>query len=342
MNIDQLIRDADPAADWTVPSHDSPIARRSFERALTRPARRPRRRRARPAIVGASLAATAAAVGIAIGLAGVAPGSSVSPAAAAVLIRAAARASVAKPLLLRPGQYLYTETRSLADGVVVPAKGKAFYPEYVETQQVWQTAAGVGKTIETIDSPVTFQYGTKRNWVADGRPQVWPKSGQSVSWMTAGGSSPAVPLDNLSHLPTKPAVLLSAIEHGATGLADINADVENPSTPGGAFFAAMILLTEPSTGSSPALRSALFEIMATLPGDKLLGPAETRSGQNGIAIRTPPIALNGTDVFKLIVDPSTGNILEYDEYAHPGDPPEQWSELLSTGVVNAIGQIPAP
>jgi hypothetical protein len=340
MNIDQLIREADPAAGQTVPAHDSPIARSSFERMLAVTAARPVRRRLKSAVPVTILAAAAVAAGVTIVLPGVTPGTSAPSAAAAVLNRAAAGAFAGKTLVLGPGQYLYTETRSMSV-TTYAMNGQGIYVKEVRTEQVWETAAGVGKTIWTLGSPVTFLGDSRAVWVKEGRPRLG-LSPRQVLWMRARHSSAgsngqvqrAVPLDNLSHLPTNPAALLKLIEHRDTGLSDINTDVDDPSTPGGAFYAAMLLLTQPSTGSSRALRSALFKVMADLPGDKLLGPARTRSGQPGIAIQTPP----GMDMFKLIIDPGTGNILEDDEYNRPGDPAEQWTEFLTTAVVGKIGQ----
>jgi hypothetical protein len=161
-----------------------------------------------------------------------------------------------------------------------------------------------------------------------------PRSGRQVT------PTDGIRLDNLAHLPTDPATLLQFIEQHKTGLADVNADVANPSTPGGAFYIALLLLTQPAVGSSPKLRAALFKVMASLPGDEVIGPAATRSGRHGIAILTPPPGPPGTDQFKVIIDPANGIVLEYDEYGHPGAPAEQWSEFLSTGVVHKIGQLP--
>jgi hypothetical protein len=347
MNIDELVRDADPALRVPIPAPDSALARRSFERVLAAgPAARRRGDRldgrllpGRGAVPG--LIAAVAAAGLAISLIAVLPGAPAAPAfaAARLLDQAAAAAARSAPLVLRPGQYLYTETRSGGSSVWVPAHGGAFYTMIIDTAQVWQTAAGAGETITTYSPDVTFLNGTRKNWIADGRPAVVPRGLRSVSWAKAG-SGDAVPLDNLSRLPTSPAALLREIEDRKTGLADINADVEDPATPGGAFYAAMQLLTEPSVGGSPALRAALFRVMASLPGDAVIGRARTRSGRGGIAIRTPPLGTNGSDIFRVIIDPASGQVLEVDEYARAGGADEQWGEMLATAVVSRPGQLP--
>lgn len=343
MNIDQLISEADPAAGRTVPGHDSTVARSSFERRLAA-APSAGRRRVKRAVPVTILAAVTAAAGITIGLVGVAPGTSVSPAAAAVLDRAAAHAAAGKALVVGPGQYLYTDTQS-GGTTGYFMNGISILVWDVKTEQAWESAAGVGEQVWTLDSPPTFEGDSRRAWVEEGRPNLG-LSPREVVWLRAEPSSAttpddvqsAVPLYNLSHLPTDAGALLRVIEQRDTGIPDISTDVADPSTPGGAFYVAMLLLTLPSTGSSPALRSALFKIMATLPGDKFLGRTRTRSGQAGVAIQTPPLAPGGADVFKLIIDPGTGNVLEYDEYNRSGGQAEQWTDFLAIAVVNRIGQ----
>jgi hypothetical protein len=348
MTFDQLIRNADPAADITIPDHDSLLALESFERVLaTQAGHRPARRRkfVAPASV-AVVAAVAAAITLIVSIT---PGVAVSPAAAAVLNQAAAVAGREKPLVLQAGQYLYTRTQSLSDASWT-IKHRNVYPEYVETDQSWLTARGAGKDILTVNSPVTFANGSRAAWIAAGRPRLFAHDPGKpfVSWYTApkAGSGPeepigtGVPLDNLSHLPTNPAALAQLIERGKTGLADISADIEDPSKPAGAFLAAMFILTDESVGGSPALRSALFKVMAEQPGIKLIGHARTRSGRTGVGLLTPALASNGIDIFKVIIDPRNGQVLEYDEYARAGQPAEQWTEYLNTAVVKKIGQLP--
>jgi hypothetical protein len=282
MNIDQLIRDADPAADFMIPGHDSPLAQEFFERRLAAPPRRKHVRRL-SLTLPASLAAVAAAAAAITLISTITPGVPVSPAAAAVLNQAAAAAGREKPLVLHAGQYLYTKTQSLMDGSWT-TKNHNFYPEYVYTDQTWLTPRGAGKEIMTVNSPVTFAHGSRAAWIAAGRPRLFDHDPAKPFVSTGTG----VPLDNLSLLPTEPGALAQAIQHGKTGLADVNADVEDPSAPGGTFYAALVILTAPSVGGSPALRSALFKVMAEQPGIKYLGRTKTRSGRTGVALLTPP------------------------------------------------------
>jgi hypothetical protein len=344
MNIDQVISDADPAAHIAIPGPDSTLARQSLERMSRdrRDRRLGRRRRfTAPIAIGAVTAAAAAITMIT----SITPGVPVSSASAAVVLRqAAAAAERQKPLVLRHGEYLYTEIRALSDGTVVK-NHHVFYPEYVYTDRSWLTARGAGEDIMTVRSPVTFGDHSRAAWIAAGRPRLFahdpdkpfvsrysaPKPGGGPG--QPGGTG--VPLENLSHLPTNPAALSQAITQRKTGLAGINADVDDPSTPAGTFYAAMDILSSQSVGGTPALRSALFKVMAEQPGIKLIGHTTTRSGRAGTGLVTPP---NHGVAFKVIIDVASGQVLESDTYVH--GVADQWTEYLSTAVVSKIGQAP--
>jgi hypothetical protein len=88
-------------------------------------------------------------------------------------------------------------------------------------------------------------------------------------------------------------------------------------------------------GGTPALRSALFTVMAQQPGIKDVGATRTRSGRAGAGLQTSP---DHGVVSEVIVDPGTGQILESDVYGHGAA--TQFTEYLSTAVVKKIGQLP--
>ncbi len=343
MNIDQLVRDADPAAEVIIPGPDSPLARQSFERKLaSRSGRRPAPRRvAVPIGIGAAVAAAAAAITL---VTSVTPGVPVSPAVAAVLNQAAAAAARQKPLVLGPGEYLYTETRSLATPQWIlgnNGSGGEYLPRYTQVDQSWLTSRGLGKAVRTVVSPVTFADGTRKIWIKAGRPKIYDQN-PAVNWYTvpkpekdSGMSWPGnvgFPLENVSNLPTDPAALAQLIQHRKTGLADVNADVEDPSSPAGMFLAASEILGQDPVGATPALRSALFKVMAEQPGIKLIGRTTTRTGRTGIALMSPG------EANKIIIAPASGEILEDDTYDHGVI--VGWTEYLNTAVVHKVGQLP--
>jgi hypothetical protein len=223
--------------------------------------------------------------------------------------------------------------------------GGVYYPVYTTVDQSWLTRQGLGKSVDTVVSPVTFADGTRKIWIAAGRPKIYDHK-RTVGWTTVpkpasdeGMDEPGdvgFPLENVSHLPTDPAALTQAIQQRKTGLSDINADVNDPSSPVGTFFAASLILSEDPVGSTPALRSALFKVMAQQPGIKLIGRASTRTGRAGVGLRTPADRTGYAE--KLIIDPATGQILEADGYLHGVI--VGWAEYLSTAVVQKVGQLP--
>jgi hypothetical protein len=328
MNIDQLIRDADPAGEFAVPGSDSPVARQSFERMLAARSRqsRTRRRRITISVAGAAVAALGAAITLITSITPVVP---VSPAAAAILNQAAVAASHQKPIVLPPGDYFYTMTRGFGIVMTEWKPRMIYYPEYVSTDQSWLTANGNGKDIYTIVSPITFAHGTRDIWIAAGKPAIYSQN----PTITTGDE---VPLVNLSHLPARPAALARQISHKRTGLADINADIEDPSSPTGLFRAALEILSTKSVGGTPALRSALFNLMAQQPGIKDLGTTKTRSGQSGIGLETSPDR-TGT-VIRTIISATNGQVLETDQYTHGYL--DTWTDYLGSGIVKHIGQVP--
>src|ERR1035441_1167581 len=109
MNLDTLIREANPAFLSEQPDAESPLGL-AIE---ARIARTPPRAKRRPVVALAGLTAVAAVAVLVIALL---PGSldGTTPAAAAVLREAAAAAADQPPLKLGPGRYLYSKTSSLS------------------------------------------------------------------------------------------------------------------------------------------------------------------------------------------------------------------------------------
>jgi ABC-type cobalamin transport system permease subunit len=70
-----------------------------------------------------------------------------------------------------------------------------------------------------------------------------------------------------------------------------------------------LLLSTPLVGSSPALESAIYQVLAQVPGIESLGTMTDHSGRTGTAFTQPGSA------FTLIVDTSTGSLLEI--FEHP-------------------------
>jgi hypothetical protein len=290
-------------------------------------ARRHRGRRPRPpAIVAAALAAVALLVP-ATGV--LRSGTSASPAlAAGPLLERLARVAAAQPATVpRPGQYLYSATRSLTGSDVSLPGGlycQAVYEQYRET---WIAANGEG-LLRTRNGPV--RYRSHREAVACRRVSV-QSGGTSSTWNAPGCMSiDPIPLGRLPEDPgrLRARLLTGKVEGGPPG-------------PGEAFTQVGDLLRE--TDASPALRAALYRAAAGLAGVRSLGAEVDKLGRRGVGLA---FTSHGTR-HELIFSATTGKLMAEQDVlvgrAQGVDAPRgtvlDWS-VLSGGRV--VDRLPAP
>ncbi|HVX20518.1 MAG TPA: hypothetical protein VHB02_04155 [Acidimicrobiales bacterium] len=367
IDVERVLRGQDPAAAVDLPTAESPMGR--HVRALVRPPSgigRPAYRRDRPfrrrpggrlAAVAAMAAATAAAVGVAVAFL---PGAGHPESAAATTFDRLADQAGRAVTTLAPGQYAYTETETTGQSVgveVSAATGAVVYRySFTTTVQTWVGADGSGRRVETTDPTPRFPTAADRAaWVAAGRPdldqvpavqhnpQVWRfgPGGRPVG--ASGGAAPATepdPLYDATGLPTDPTALAQALASGkgidpslATAAGCAGGQLTTPCV---SFQRAVALLEGPAVGSSPALRSALFHVLASLPGVRAVGTVTDPAGRKGtelelvthptigpVVVQCPapsggglfmvaePFGNNGaaTVDYRLVVDPRSTTVL---------------------------------
>ena len=240
--------------------------------------------------------------------------------------------------------------------------------------------------------PVRFTTQESRaNWVAAGSPpKTLSTRVVPPQLMVALPVSEGVPPFDVSKLPTNPPALvdrLKALENsfnvpslleidgvsilewfpnpGFTCFAAIggpmNVNCASPENdpvlvPSGStaatFQMAVALLGTPETGMTPALRSALYRVIASLHGVEFLGKQTDRSGRRGIGIASPVYAGLCMEV---ILDPTTGNLLQVEHVVvDPAKEPAtvrtyfgatvgqalMWTDYLSSGVVDSMPAMP--
>jgi hypothetical protein len=316
----------------------------------------------------------AAAAAVAVIVAQVVPGTSTGPpsAAAAVLAQAATRAGHQHPVVLAPGQYLYSETRTIQSTTWALGNNEPswqFDTTQEETLQTWQAANGSGRELITYNGPVQFTTSASREgWVLSGKPSIAPPTNTSTGQLnstliasrpvgvavpTRDGIPGAQPPDD-STLPTDANALRRVIQSGGSDIPpSVTANIPDPSTPAGTFGTAAEILETPATGISPALRSALFQVMASVPGVQLLGQATDRAGRDGTEIASP---INSEGFrFEIVIDRLTGQLLQtQDVLVDPsqlsqldqkyfGDTKgeaQSWTDYLSSGIVDSTGSVP--
>jgi hypothetical protein len=331
MNLQESIRSLHAAAV----AEEPPVHEASLQRILRRGARHRSRRRHRPALAGglAALLAVALAAGLLPRGAG-----GPAPAAAAVLNAAASRAANRTSPPLKPGQFWYTRTEATnVDLFPRPAPpARQFLAAEPSIDEEWWGPTGVWHSRGRYGNPIVLD-PDKAAWIAAGRPPLetnnssWDLRGQQarrfMSW--PGILLPRVDWNQqtwnraaqrLQQLPTDPAALERRLRDNwwrdRTGSLEAREQCRNPidvqrarRCPNEAeatvdiFQAATWLLARPIT--PPALRAALFRVLARLPGIRALGTITDQMGRSGTAVA---ITFNGVR-HELVFDPSSSLLL---------------------------------
>jgi hypothetical protein len=333
------------------------------------------RRRRRFVLPAVAAAAVLALAGIAVGVT-VSGGGSARPStgvrvhrestAAAELDRAARLVADDTTPVPGPGEYQYTETDS-ATLVALNSVGNLTPPDVTPSTMVGQSASSApnpnapdaGATYRVWDEThaqswvdandngqASFTFSTsffspqdKSVWQAAGSPQVDVAAGApSTASLSASG------FPDVTGLPTDPQALLRTLESGAYGA---------PNDPSAAFSAVGELLQDPKD-TSPALRSALYQAAALIPGTEALGTIADHAGQQGQGIGLTKDGVRS----ELIVDPSSGQLLGTEDVAFdpsaasealiqsarvvPAGVVVSWWSVIDSGIVASLSSTPAP
>ncbi len=286
MNIDQLIRDADPAAEFTIPGPDSPLARHSFERVLAVRPRQPRRRRATISLAGGTVAALTGVRAKAL------IGAAVAAAAAAAAAAVITMPSTAGPAGLSTGHMakapMTLTAAAVLDQAAQAAVAQASWPDaqywYFEheytcggqlyTAKVWISRHGNGVLEKTGPKNNTDPVCSSDLFTA---PIIDSYKFGPYTW------------SQLYTLPTDPAKLKAKLmaDFGQGGGPDLFAAVE------------IVLVDSPAP---PAVRSALFKVAASIPGIKVIGDYTDPLGRTGTALQIGH--------YGLVVDAASGAVLD--------------------------------
>ena len=278
-NLSERIRDYVDNVESPVTIYDvgAVLERRSPAKLRTKNARR------RPAVIALGACVAALVVVLILQLL---PGAAQRPtsAAAAVLGRAAALAA-SRPAgqVPHPGQYLYYRTTqgSVQDSGA-PLGERNFLLYSTETIDTWVAPDGSGRQRIVVAAPHLLYPADQSAWEAAGSPNYEVQSagvfdtkfpsttriGGPLIEEVNGENYLAYPDD--SKIPTDPSALKQYLNR-----------YDHNSGPATAFLIAGDLLQE---GASPALRSALFQVIEQLPGVKVLGPTKDEAGRPGLGI----------------------------------------------------------
>lgn len=322
----------------------SPEAQRKVHAAIAArferpPARRPAphgpfRRRPWLAPIAGLAACALAAVLLAVGL-----GSGTSESAAAqVLTRAAA---ALREQRLARGHYYFQRFREVVTIVNLTVPGPPGTPSYratfVSEGDSWIGAGGSGR----ISSKQSLTFPTPQDrarWIAAGSPSLGSLPLGSVERNIGPADTTnsafayfGLTVRGLLGLVDNPAALAERLKTAALHPVAHRLAIPDAPAPGIATDEAGLaaaLLGGGSGGSQPLpprLSAALYELLARLPGVKLLTHATDHSGRAGIAITLGPSTM--------IFDPHTYSLLGREEF----DPDGPWYYTsLASGVVGSL------
>jgi hypothetical protein len=246
--------------------------------------RRAERPRRRLLLAAAALACVAVVVGLPILLLG--GKTEVEPAAAEVLRQAAtvARSQSAEPQP-GPGQYAYTRSRTAYITTTVgltAAKngpggsgrepGAAWSVLVPSEREIWIAPDGSGRIREVGGRPRFLSDAQRAAWVAAGSPAL-PPVGRASDETFAPHQ---LRYFHSASLPTDPKELRRLIE--ARKVPGIG------GPPGEAETFELIGEMLRETDLRPALRAAIYEVCAELPGIELLGPVRDPAGREGTGV----------------------------------------------------------
>jgi hypothetical protein len=316
VDIDQFIADADPAGRVVLDAPESPAAERLFC-AITQGVRsREGRRRVRTvAAVGAGVVAAGLAAAVTLALLPGAPAAKREP-AAVLLADIAAIASRQHPSSLRPGQYLYSE-RVVTSSFGVGRPGPHPYARCTLVEQVWLTRDAMARSQVT---PVT---GAPRACTPIAREQTARFAPGSVLGKVEYGAGHSF----VEGLPRNPQLAARVLRR------------RYERAPAGSR---LILVGQIGTlleeSLSPPLRSALYDLLASLPGISDLGAVTDQFGRHGIAFGVSFVPPFRTE---FVIDPATAELLEEFTMTLPAGAVNTMILCVITGVVRSESATPS-
>jgi hypothetical protein len=219
-----------------------------------------------------------------------------------------------------------TALRAAAHGVLSPSPGQALEDFYsIEIQATQNSSSGASSDSAMFQGDIqawTAPDGSGQERIKYGSPR-FASPASAAAWVYStnfpmqGDTSysaqgpvismgPAIGAFDVSSLPTDPAQLAVVLAQASTGIKGLD-QIQGGSDV--VYDRIALLLSTPLVGSSPALESAIYQVLAQVPGIESLGTMTDHSGRTGTAFTQPGSA------FTLIVDTSTGSLLEI--FEHP-------------------------
>ncbi len=250
-------------------------------------------RRSRGVRAGLVVAALAVAISLVAALPALLPsggGAWHAERAAADVLRDAATVAATQPSTppLEPGQYVYTRSENAYLSV---AMGEHSFAVLVpHAREMWVAPDGSGRLRGTAGEAVFLSAEDRSAWIGAGSPEL--PGGKTTD--EAFGPEGLV-FQDLWNLPTGPGELREAVERLVSEV--------GPTGDSETFQLVGQLLRE--TYAPPEVRSALYRLMADIPGVELVGDTKDETGRAGVAVAYTPRGVR----LELIFDPETSQLI---------------------------------
>jgi hypothetical protein len=223
-----------------------------------------------------------------------------------------------------PGQYLYTVSYQ-QDPAAAPSAVASCVVSYVEEDQMWVAADGSGVIRKSIRDLRFASAAAQAACTSHGLTLssfIGPGGGldYSTTRVPAGGLS--LQTEDWKSLSTDPATLLQQV-HQKDGGANTPEE----------WFTNVADFMHDGTDAPPAIRAALYQATALIPGVRSLGTQTTSDGQTGLAVA---FYANGKPTHELIFDQQTGRLLEEAYYNDGGSPDVVDYPADQTTIVDSI------
>ena len=247
--------------------------------------------------------------------------------------------------MIGPGQYWYVKAvGAFANGVGTlepggSARARTFIALQTSSHEIWIANDASGRIVRKDGPPQFFSAAERARWEAAGKPGFGPGGGIDSS-EAAGRSSLGLGVARRALArrdPDRPARTRGARRPGAQG-------TKNPLPYEEFQVIAEVLRFAPLSGAQTA---AFYQVLATLPGIQLVGPAKDALGRPGTAFA---VERGDPTRDELILDPDTGRLLgsrttlTAPDPAYPAAPAGTvlgYETIVSTGVVDSTDARPS-
>lgn len=188
------------------------------------------------------------------------------------------------------GRYYYTDI----EDVYIQSSAPTYSAYATADQQTWISGSQNALQVTRVNrQPMFATAKDKEAWIKSGEGPVATPPFYTVQRFTRGAAG-IPPLYDVRGLPTEPGKLYSLLNredpgaiaygHLPAGISELDGEACN-SADCTIFERTASLLQGPDIGMTPRLRSALFKVLAMIPGVEYLGATADPIGQVGTGIR---------------------------------------------------------